>query len=433
LSAFLHRVLIRRLALAALVIAVLLSFVALASELRTLTVIVVDRATQAAVRLGDRLSYLLEADGEVDAVAVQAELDSFRETTVEQHSGNFVLATIYDLDGRTLGIIADSEYPHIIEVQSVMRTRQSERNDTTTRITWVGGRPHIIVAVPLMLPSGVVAAYAEGMFAISDMEFAAMARRMLRVMFFVVAIVLVTTGVLYPVIIALLKRLTKLTQSLLDSNLETLQVLGSAVAKRDSDTDVHNYRVTITAVRLAEEIGMAEPEIQAIIKGAFLHDVGKIGVRDEILLKPGKLSDEEYEVMKTHVQHGLDIVNNSSWLTDATDVVGYHHEKYDGTGYFRGVSAENIPTAARIFAIADVFDALTSKRPYKEPFTFDEAMGILEEGRSSHFDPDLLDSFTVIAQSVYDDFSNWDEVRQKKELVKITERYFSAEDLLEQR
>ena len=129
----------------------------------------------------------------------------------------------------------------------------------------------------------------------------------------------------------------------------------------------------------------------------FLHDVGKIGVRDSILLKPGRLDKDEYEIMKTHVRHGLDIVKRSAWLKDATDVVGYHHEKFNGEGYFENLAGEKIPIAARIFAIADVFDALTSERPYKKAFSLEQAISILKEGKETHFDPQLLDVFIDIA------------------------------------
>jgi len=221
--------------------------------------------------------------------------------------------------------------------------------------------------------------------------------------------------------------MSRLTYSLLDSNLETLQVLGSAIAKRDSDTDAHNYRVTIISVRLAERIGLDSEAMKGLIKGAFVHDVGKIGVRDSVLLKPGPLSPDEYDVMKDHVDHGLDIVERSDWLRDAIDVVGYHHEKFDGTGYRKGLSGRSIPIGARIFAIADVFDALTSRRPYKEPFSLEETMAILDKGRKTHFDPDVLDAFAEIAEGIYRNFADRDDDLLRKEVDEIIERYFRKE------
>ena len=167
--------------------------------------------------------------------------------------------------------------------------------------------------------------------------------------------------------------------------------------------------------------------MKGLIKDAFVHDVGKIGVRDSVLLKPGPLSPEEYDVMKDHVDHGLDIVERSDWLSDAIDVVGYHHEKFDGTGYRNGLTGKSIPIGARIFAIADVFDALTSRRPYKEPFTQEETMAILEKGRGTHFDPDVLDAFAEIAGRIYQDFADRDDDLLRKEVDEIIEVYFRKE------
>ena len=218
-----------------------------------------------------------------------------------------------------------------------------------------------------------------------------------------------------------------LSASLLDANLEMLGVLGSAIAKRDADTDAHNYRVTVYSVRLAEAARLDTHTIQALIKGAFLHDVGKIGTPDHILLKPGKLTEEEYAVMREHVAHGRDIVRRAAWLSDAEAVVGYHHEKYDGTGYDERLTADGIPIVARVFAIADVFDALTSRRPYKDALPFDTAMEILERDRGTHFDPKRLDAFAAIARALHDTLANRDDDLPRQEVRRIAARYFKQD------
>jgi HD-GYP domain-containing protein (c-di-GMP phosphodiesterase class II) len=182
--------------------------------------------------------------------------------------------------------------------------------------------------------------------------------------------------------------------------------------------------VTIYSVRIAEARGLTTRTIQTLIKGAFLHDVGKIGIEDNILLKPGKLDENEFKIMQKHVDYGEEIVERSEWLKDALEVVGYHHEKINGKGYPRKLSGEEIPITARIFAIVDVFDALTSKRPYKEPFSFDDSILILEEGRGTHFDPLLIDAFKKIAKPLYDSFANKDEAAVK-ELDAIIRQYFT--------
>ena len=128
--------------------------------------------------------------------------------------------------------------------------------------------------------------------------------------------------------------------------------------------------------------------------------------------------------MQKHVDYGEEIVKRSEWLKDALEVVGYHHEKVNGEGYPRKISGEDIPITARIFAIADVFDALTSKRPYKDPFSFEESIHILEDGQGSHFDPALIDAFLKIAKQLYDSFADKDEVAAK-ELEVILRQYFT--------
>lgn len=209
----------------------------------------------------------------------------------------------------------------------------------------------------------------------------------------VIAVVIATTAVLIPVIMALEGRIVRYACDAVDGNIDTLAVLGSAIAKRDSDTDAHNYRVTLMAVRLGEAVGLDARAMRKLIIGAFLHDVGKIAIPDSILLKRGRLTEEEFVVMKTHVNHGLDIVSASRWLSVAIDVVGGHHERFDGSGYPKGLHGSDIPQLARIFAVVDVFDALTSRRPYKEALSCDEACRYLAESRGSHFDPPLVDQF----------------------------------------
>jgi len=131
--------------------------------------------------------------------------------------------------------------------------------------------------------------------------------------------------------------------------------------------------------------------------------------------------------MKTHVQHGVDITSRAQWFNDALGVVGGHHEKFDGAGYPEGLTGEAIPRIARIFAISDVFDALTSKRPYKEPMPYDETMEILSRGRGSHFDPELLDAFTELAPEFYRRYAGDDGDGPRRELGGITHEYFKRD------
>ncbi|WP_448192660.1 HD domain-containing phosphohydrolase [Azospirillum sp. sgz301742] len=175
---------------------------------------------------------------------------------------------------------------------------------------------------------------------------------------------------------------------------------------------------TVDAVAAIQRIGTT--------KGAFLHDVGKITIPDRILLKPGKLDAAEFAEMKTHVAHGLDILRASAWLADAPDVVGGHHEKFDGSGYPAGLAGEAIPAAARVFAIADVFDALTSRRSYKEPMPFAQAMAILHEGAGRHFEPAMLARFAAIAEDLHARLTALGDAGVDEELRRLVGHYFAT-------
>jgi HD-GYP domain-containing protein (c-di-GMP phosphodiesterase class II) len=206
---------------------------------------------------------------------------------------------------------------------------------------------------------------------------------------------------IFPVVVHLSKENERKTREVLDSHISMMEALGRAIAKRDSDTGAHNYRVSWIASGVGELMGLKGSAMQSLIAGSFLHDVGKIGIPDAILLKPGKLSDAEFDTMRTHVAQGEEIVTGMGWLDGANAIVAAHHEKWNGTGYPRGLKGEDIPLAARIFAVADVFDALCSKRPYKEPMSLDAAMAILEKDTGSHFDPAVMAVFRTIATSVH--------------------------------
>ncbi len=221
------------------------------------------------------------------------------------------------------------------------------------------------------------------------------------------------------------RELELLSRSLMNANIGMLEVLGSAIAKRDSDTSAHNYRVSIYSISIAKALGISDSALRSLIKGAFLHDIGKIAISDNILLKPGGLDDREYEIIKTHVLHGSEIIKAYSWLSDAFDVVLHHHEKYNGSGYPDGLKSDQIPLNARIFAIADVFDALTSKRPYKEPYSVEYALKIMRNDVGSHFDPEIFDVFTREAKSVYENIAQYNEIELENMLHAIMQDYFS--------
>jgi putative nucleotidyltransferase with HDIG domain len=378
-----------------------------------------------------------------------------RDARLNQKAGGFVYGRFYDSTGTVLADFSEEGYPSLGGIEGRLAGQQARflaRGETWHEIVRFGGRPHVHLLTPMENREGQVVAHAQAFFAVSDDTVAEMRRDLLQSILWVIGIVLATSAILYPVIITLMGRLAAFSEDLLESHLETVQILGSAIAKRDSDTSAHNFRVTMMAVQIAEVLGIDRDQVrmQKLIKGAYLHDVGKIGISDNILLKPARLDQAEFAIMKTHVNHGVDIVTrsewlqhqvtemqshvtegvgllaHSSWLDEASEVVGGHHEKFDGSGYPHGLKGEEIPLVARIFAIADVFDALTCERPYKKPFSYEKSMAILEEGRGSHFDPKVLDAFNTLAESIYRDIAGREDERLKDDLEAITNRYFEA-------
>lgn len=230
--------------------------------------------------------------------------------------------------------------------------------------------------------------------------------------------------VMLPLMLAAYNRTLKDRGDLLLSQLLTIQALGNAIAKRDSATDAHNYRVSYYALRLAEEVGLNPARMPGLIKGAFLHDVGKIGVPDSVLLKPGRLSQREYDIVQKHVSDGLEIIAGIPWLREAAPVISAHHEHYDGMGYPNGLKGENIPLEARIFSVVDVFDALTSKRPYKEALTVDRALQVMDEANERHFDPAIYGTFRNLAASLLKQASDENRKQLRRLLIHAILPYF---------
>ncbi|MFA5180491.1 MAG: HD-GYP domain-containing protein [Syntrophales bacterium] len=286
------------------------------------------------------------------------------------------------------------------------------------------GQIYVLVLAPLKTETNEIIGYLNGVYKVDADTMTEIRNRIVFSLLQVMFIIFLTAAVIYPIVLALNRGLIRLTTDLSHANIGMLKVLGSAIAKRDSDTNIHNYRVTIYAVRLAEATGIKKGDMQALIKGSFLHDVGKIAISDNILLKPGKLTDEEFTIMKIHVRHGIDIIGHYEWLKDAADIVLHHHEKFDGTGYGAGLKGNRIPVSARIFAIADVFDALTSERPYKKALSLAEAMNIMQAGNGSHFDPNFLAAFDTIAGQLHEEVHNSDEKTLEIILDRIVDQYF---------
>ncbi|NMC50305.1 MAG: response regulator [Desulfovibrio sp.] len=192
-----------------------------------------------------------------------------------------------------------------------------------------------------------------------------------------------------------LENLEQSQKIILAAHRETLHRLASAAEFKDAETASHISRMSRYCGFLAAGLGLGEEEAQLVEQASPMHDIGKIGIPDSILLKPGKLTPEEWEVMKKHTVFGARILGSSSFeLLRAGEIIALsHHEKWDGSGYPQGLSGEDIPLYGRICAVADVFDALTNRRPYKEAFSNEVSLEIMRAGRGAHFDPRVLDLF----------------------------------------
>jgi putative two-component system response regulator len=211
-------------------------------------------------------------------------------------------------------------------------------------------------------------------------------------------------------------------QSLVDEKTEQIHQqeremifrLSRAAEFRDPETGAHIERVAHYSELIAAQLGMDETAQRLILRAAPMHDVGKIGIPDHILLKPGRLNPDEFEIMKKHAQLGYELLQGSSSpvLEAGANIALTHHEKFNGSGYPRALQGEAIPLFGRIVATADVFDALTSERPYKKPWPVEEARAYLQDQRGTHFDPACVDAF----------LARWDEALAIKEAFQDTEK-----------
>ncbi len=192
-----------------------------------------------------------------------------------------------------------------------------------------------------------------------------------------------------------------------------LEGLIAALDYRDAETQWHSRRVSLYARRLARQLGLTEPELTVIEHGALLHDIGKIGVRDGVLLKPGPLTTDEWTEMKRHPELGWALLQRVDYLRPASSIVLQHQEKWDGTGYPRGLRGETIVVGARIFHVVDTLDAITSDRPYRRARPFDEACGEIVRCRGTQFDPRVVDAFLAVPAE------DWERIRLDVETVAV--------------
>jgi putative two-component system response regulator len=196
----------------------------------------------------------------------------------------------------------------------------------------------------------------------------------------------------------------KATLEIVQRERETVVRLSKAAEYRDPETGAHILRMAHYSELVAKGMGLTQAEQELLLESAPMHDIGKVGIADNILLKPGRLTPDEFEIMKLHAMFGYEILKGSSSkvLQAGAEIARAHHEKYDGSGYPNGLAGENIPIFSRIVAVADVFDALTSERPYKKAWSLERAAEHIRESSGTHFDPKCVETF----------FAHWDEILQ---------------------
>jgi len=179
--------------------------------------------------------------------------------------------------------------------------------------------------------------------------------------------------------------------------------LGDALDLKDAETEGHSKRVTAFTIAMARHRGLSDDQVRVIARGAFLHDIGKMAIPDTILRKPGPLTAEEVSIMREHCYHGYQMLRKIPFLAEASDIVYSHQEKWDGSGYPRGLRGNDIPLGARIFSVADTLDAITSDRPYRPKQTLQAAKEEIQRFAGRQFDPNVVETFLAMPDHIWDD------------------------------
>jgi putative nucleotidyltransferase with HDIG domain len=183
----------------------------------------------------------------------------------------------------------------------------------------------------------------------------------------------------------------------------TLQALGDALDLKDAETEGHSRRVTAFTIAIARAMGVPREQIAVIARGAFLHDIGKMAIPDHILLKPGKLDDDERAIMREHCYRGYQMLKKIPFLAEACEIVYSHQEHFNGSGYPRGLKGGDIPLGARIFSVADTLDAIISDRPYRPARSFGEARKEIRDWVGRQFDPEVVEVFLKMPEEIFAD------------------------------
>jgi putative nucleotidyltransferase with HDIG domain len=429
LKTFIYKTLIKRLAISTLLIASLFAFASFYHSKEMINRAVRQLSKVQISFIKSRVQEAIAARGGDLETALAFAVNFPPVKALQIREGEFVYLMLHDERREHVAVYQHEGVRNDNAVQRHIITEIAKHSGDAYRgpeYNWlkIDGRTYLEIHESLLKENDGSAIYLRALFVLSDLTVESIRAFTIRNTLSILAAIIATAMLLYPVVTILFNRITQFSFDLLTAHLQTMEALGETISKRDSDTSLHNYRVTILTVSIALQINIAHDKMKSLIKGAFLHDIGKIGVRDNILLSHERYNEKERQIMQEHVPLGLDIINRSSWLKDAAAIVGNHHEKYDGSGYPGGLKGTDIPLEARIFTIADVFDALTSKRSYKEPYSYEEAMAYMHEGRGVHFDPIILDAFIQISRQLYYTYATLDDNTLKNKFKEITDLYF---------
>ncbi len=278
-------------------------------------------------------------------------------------------------------------------------------------------------AIPVFGSGEKLSGYLTGIYLVSIAESSEIINRFLLSFVICIAAISLCTLLCYFGFLFMNNHLIRSVGELNRTNIFLIKKLGSALAKSDSQETDHNSRVLIYAMRLAEIVNLPLEQRRSLIYGVFLHDIGMLSISPAILVKEDELDKEELKEIGQHPKQGAELIRKFRWLRNAEKVVRYHHENYDGNGYPDGIKHEKIPMTARIFSIADTFDALTSPRPYKDPLPLDESMAIMEKETGLHFDPVLLSSFLQVAPQLYETIRQSKSMELDKEVDRLLKKY----------
>lgn len=254
----------------------------------------------------------------------------------------------------------------------------------------------LIMAIPVTVSSFVIRPWASFVFTALAIAFYTLTYFQYPGTFGFDAFSLIGLGMLAVGASAVATMLNRIIRDLVRAYDETIQGWAAALETRDSETLGHSQRVVDLTIQLANELGIRSAELFHVRRGVLLHDIGKMGIPDAILLKNGPLTEAEQQIMHKHPEYARHYLSKVSYLAPALDIPYCHHEKWDGTGYPRGLRGEEIPLTARIFAVVDVWDALTNRRPYHAAWTHEAALALIRESSGTHFDPQVVEAFVEL-------------------------------------